>query len=413
MTPRAPKIAAAAFAALALALGIGTVAASHFGDAPAWTEAELAQIQSLSLADLPPLPADPSNRVADDPNAARLGEALFFDVRLSANGKVACANCHLPQLQFQDGLARARGVGTTARRSMPIAGMAYSAFLFWDGRKDSLWSQALGPLESAVEHGGSRTAYAHLIAQHYRDSYEAVFGELPNLHDLPPHAGPVDDAATKSAWVAMAEQDKERVNAIFANIGKAIAAFERRIVPSPTRFDRYAAALAKNAKVSGDGALSRVEAAGLRLFIGKAICANCHYGPLFTDGHFHHTGVAAVAGLPEDLGRSLGAVQLRDDPFNCLGPYSDASLEDCSELRFMTVEGDELVRAYKTPSLRGAASRAPYMHAGQIESLAAVIDHYNNAPTAPAGHSELQALSLTEKERNQLAAFLQTIDEED
>src|SRR5690606_15553813 len=107
---------------------------------------------SLSIKSLPPLPPDPSNRYGDDPRAAALGHQLFFDTRLSANGKVSCATCHDPGRDFQDGLPLAVGVGTNTRRTMPIAGTAYSPWMFWDGRKDSQWSQALGPLESPVEH---------------------------------------------------------------------------------------------------------------------------------------------------------------------------------------------------------------------------------------------------------------------
>jgi cytochrome c peroxidase len=109
----------------------------------------------MSLAALEPLPSDPTNRVADDPRAAAPGERLLFDTRLSSNGLVACGPCHRPEHGFQDGMALAVGVGTTARRTMPIAGAARSPILFWDGRRDPLWAQALGPLESAVEHGKS------------------------------------------------------------------------------------------------------------------------------------------------------------------------------------------------------------------------------------------------------------------
>ena len=117
---------------------------------PGWSAAEAKLIASLSLSALPPLPSDPSNAVGDDPAAAALGRALFFDTRLSGNGKVSCASCHLPERQFQDGTPLATGMGQTNRRTMPIAGTAYSPWLFWDGRKDSQWSQALGPLESLV-----------------------------------------------------------------------------------------------------------------------------------------------------------------------------------------------------------------------------------------------------------------------
>ena len=90
-----------------------------------------------------------------------------------------------------------------AKQTMPITGVAYSAWLFWDGRKDSMWSQALGPLEDAVEHGGNRTQYVHLIAEHYREPYEAIFGPLPDLSHLPLSAGPVDDggpSASQREW---------------------------------------------------------------------------------------------------------------------------------------------------------------------------------------------------------------------
>src|SRR5690606_34752924 len=100
-----------------------------------------------------------------------------------------------------------------------------------------------------------------------------------------------------------------------------------------------------------------------------------------------NTGVPAVAGLPEDLGRETGAMQVAADPFNCLGKYSDAGPEACGELRFLAKEGAALTRAYKPPSLRGVATRPPYMHAGQIATLEEVIDHYATAPAAPAGES--------------------------
>ena len=161
--------------ALALFAAIATVGAA---DRDGWTTAQLEQLRSLSLAELEPLPADPTNRFADDPRAADLGRDLFFDPRLSSNGRVACSTCHRPEQDFQDGVALASGVGTTSRRTMPVAAAARAPFLFWDGRKDSLWAQALGPLESPVEHGGTRAQYAHTVAAHYRSEYEEVFGNL-------------------------------------------------------------------------------------------------------------------------------------------------------------------------------------------------------------------------------------------
>jgi cytochrome c peroxidase len=375
-----------------------------------WTAKERETLRSLSLASLGPLPADPSNRYADDARAAALGERLFSDVRLSGNGKVSCATCHLPPKAFQDGTPLAHGVGTTGRRTMPIAGTAHGAWFFWDGRTDSQWSQALGPLESAVEHGGTRTQYAHTIGAHYRAEFEALFGKLPSLDGLPAKAGPVADTAWRAAWDRIPAARQNEISQVYANIGKAIAAFERRVEPAPTRFDRYVAAELAGRAHDSTSSLSEDEIAGLKLFVGKANCVNCHNGARFTDDHFHNTGVpvsSLVAAV--DSGRSVGVRQAVAAEFACTGKYSDAKEDDCAELRFATTEGEELVRAYKTPSLRGVADRAPYMHAGQLATLAAVIDHYDRAPKAPFGHSELKPLKLSAKERSQIESFLRTL----
>ena len=392
--------------AASLLLSGATVAGYGLVQGPDWTEEELALVRSLSLEALPPLPPDPSNRVADDQAATELGRALFFDTRLSANGEVACASCHLPERQFQDDLPLGQGVGTTGRRTMPIAGMAYAPFLFWDGRKDSLWAQALGPLESPVEHGGDRAQYAHLVTEYYADEYEAVFGPLPDLGGLPSHASPVANPEAAAAWDALPEPLRAAVNSVFANMGKAIAAYERTILPPETRFDAWVA----SEDFPEAGLLSKDEIAGLRLFLGEGECVNCHNGPLLTDNHFHNTGVPSVPGLPEDTGRLDGARLVIEDEFNCLGPYSDAAPEDCAELRFMAEPGHDALRAFKTPSLRGAATRPPYMHAGQIGTLDEVLAHYATAPEAPDGHSELRPLDLSQEEREQLSAFLKSLE---
>lgn len=375
-----------------------------------WSADERATLASLSLASLPSLPPDRSNRFADDPAAVALGRSLFADTKLSGNGQVSCSSCHLPGKEFQDGVALAKGVGTTGRRTMPVAGTAHSPWMFWDGRSDSQWSQALGPLESAVEHGGDRTQYAHVIAAHYRQSYERVFGPLPSLDGLPQRAGPVADSIRRAAWERIPAVRREDITRVYANIGKAIAAFERRIELVPTRFDRFVAAELANQQHTSASAFSADEVAGLRLFIGKANCVNCHNGARLTDDHFHNTGIAVsplVAGV--DSGRAVGARQAVTGEFSCLSKYSDARREDCAELEFAVTEGEELVRAYKTPSLRGVAERAPYLHAGQLATLEQVVSHYNRAPAAPAGHSELRALRLDRREIAQIEAFLRTL----
>ena len=275
-----------------------------------WTESETTLLRSLWIGSMPPLPLDPSNAYADDPQAAVFGQKLFFDTRFSSNGEVACATCHLPELMFTDGLPLAQGVGTTDRKTMTIVGTAYSPWLFWDGRKDSQWAQALGPMESAVEHGGTRTQYAHLIDGLYRTDYETIFGELPDFSDrtrFPDVAGPVDDEAARAAWDAMSPEDRDTVTQVYVNMGKAIAAYERLIVPGPSRFDQYVEALLNNDQETMQAALTEDEAAGLRLFIGQAQCIKCHNGPLFTNNDFHNTGVPAANSLPSDDGRAVSS----------------------------------------------------------------------------------------------------------
>jgi cytochrome c peroxidase len=389
-------------------LALSIVSACAHG--PRWSAQESAMLRSLSLSSLEPLRPDPSNRYGDDARAALLGKALFFDERLSGNGKVSCASCHVPTQDFQDSKPLASGVGTTARRTMPVAGTAYSPWMFWDGRRDSQWSQALGPLESAVEHGGTRTQYAHVVAEHYRGEYEAVFGKLPVLNGLPREAGPVDDSVRAKAWQRIPAARQDDISRVYANIGKAIAAYERGIGFTPSRFDRYVdAELAGRRHTSADS-LSLEEEAGLRLFIGKGSCANCHNGALLTDQHFHNTGVAVSRSVAmPDSGRAAGVRQALAGEFSCTSKYSDAKEADCDELRFAVTEGEELVRAYKTPSLRNVAQRAPYMHAGQIATLEEVVSHYNAAPRAPFGHSELKPLRLSPMEQRQLVAFLRTL----
>jgi cytochrome c peroxidase len=370
---------------LATALGtavVSTAAARMHGDVSArWSPAERETLRSLTLASLGPLPRDPSNRYADDAGAASLGRALFFDTRLSGNGKVSCATCHIPTAQFQDSRALGSGVGTTARRTMPIASTARSPWLFWDGRADSQWAQALGPLESPVEHGGTRAQYAQVIARHYGAQYDSVFG------------APTDDVAR-----------------VYADIGKAIAAYERRIEYGPSRFDRYVDAELSGRAHTPLDSFSPDEERGLRIFIGKGSCTNCHNGALLTDDHFHNTGVAAsplVAAA--DSGRATGVRKALAGEFNCTSKYSDAKPDECDELRFAVTEGAELVRAYKPPSLRNVADRAPYMHAGQLATLEDVVAHYSAAPAAPFGHSELKPLGLTRAEQGQVIAFLRTL----
>jgi cytochrome c peroxidase len=106
-----------------------------------------------------------------------------------------------------------------------------------------------------------------------------VFGPIPDLSGLPANAGPLGTEADKAAWAAMTDEQQQAVNQVFANLGKAVAAFERSIMPKDTRFDRFAAALTAGEEPDGDAVLSDLGLRGLKLFIGPTNCLNCHNGP--------------------------------------------------------------------------------------------------------------------------------------
>jgi len=404
---------------LARLIGLAAIAAlvawwfNRTVDPSPWTEIETEMLRSLWIGSLPPLAPDASNAMADDPRAAKLGQQLFFDQRLSANGRIACATCHQPQRRFTDGRARGQAIGTSKRNTPSIVGTAHSPWLYWDGRKDSLWSQALSPLEDPNEHAGTRMQYVRLIAtdSSYRAAYEALIGPLPDLSDrsrFPDAAAPVAEPQLHAAWQAMTTHDRELVNRIFVNIGKSIAAYERLLMPGPSRFDAYVQAVLDRDEAAQHATFSDNEIMGLRLFIGEANCTQCHNGPLFTNFEFHNTGVTTFPSEVPDKGRIVGVRSVKSDPFNCLGAYSDDPAKDCAELRF-TRTGPELIGAMRTPSLRNLEGTGPYMHKGQMASLAAVLDHYNRAPLAMIGHNEAKPLKLNRRESMQLENFLKTL----
>lgn len=412
---------AAGAAALSITLMIGAAAGPTNAQADIgslWTSQEIGILASLHIGKLPPPPADPSNGVEHKPQAVALGKRLFADARFSSNGAVSCASCHAPDKQFQDGQRVSRGVGVGTRRAMPIVGVAYSPWLFWDGRKDSAWSQALGPLEDAVEHDGNRANYARLMATHYRSDYEAIFGPMPDLTGVPRDAGPNGSAAQKSAWQSLSTAQRANVSRIFANMGKAIAAFEKSLAYGPSRFDRYVEGTLAN-DPSARQLLAPQEVNGLRIFVGKGQCVTCHNGPLLTDQHFHNTGVPPLNPARPDRGRAAAIARVQQDEFNCLGPFSDAKPDACQELAYMATDEAGMEGAFKTPSLRSVAMRPPYMHAGQFASLEEAIVHYAKAPAAAVGHSELahgkaghverKPIRLSEAEVKELAAFLRTL----
>ena len=383
-------------------------------DSASWTKSDLVILEDLSIYSLPTLPPDVSNAVAQNIDAARFGHSLFFDARMSVNGLVSCATCHSPEKQFSDGLPKGRGIRLSDRNTRTIVGSAYSPWQYWDGRKDSQWSQALSPLEDPDEHGGNRMYYARFISEvpEYRRLYESLFGSLPHFNDrkrFPDDASPIGNPDIFSAWENMTTKDRHMVNIVFANIGKVLAAYQRLIIPGESKFDYYVKALLQNNNDKAKTIFTKQETQGLRLFINEAKCTDCHNGALFTNNEFHNTGSLSFPGEMPDRGRIDGVRKVLADPFNCLGPYSDDPTRNCPELTFVR-ESAELIGAMRTPTLRNLEGTAPYGHKGQFQTLGQVLEQYNDSPLAMIGHNEVEnPLGLSGSELESIEAFLNTL----
>jgi cytochrome c peroxidase len=389
-----------------------------------------------TLSPLPALPKQPSNRFADDPAAARLGQRFFYDPRLSRDGDRSCASCHSAGLGWSDGLALSQGIAVLNRNSPSLLHAGYQRWFFWDGRADSLWSQARWPLEHPDEMGYARADLVRLIASDptLRTEYEALFGQLPDgAQDAerfrpggrPPFPQPSDafnpapsleelarSDAGHAAWLAMQEVDREAATRVVSNFGKAIEAFERKLIPGPSAFDTYVEGLRED-NPRKLAALSPAAQRGLKAFVGEAQCVNCHFSPLLSGGEFHNLGLAVAEGEAFDQGRPTGIRTVKIDPLNGVGKFSDAQeWESNAKLRYLSYD-EHTYGAYKAPSLRNAARSAPYMHDGRFASLEEVVRFYSKLPGGPpVGHREetLLPLDLNEQEIQDLVAFLEALE---
>lgn len=394
-----PVVLVATLGLIAALLDPGVSATIEF------SAAELATIQKL--ADLPAPPPSPTNRFADDPRAAEFGRQLFFEPRLSANGQISCATCHDPAKDFTDGRTTARGLADTTRNTPTILNAAHGFWSFWDGRADSLWAQALGPIESPAEMGSSRGALWQLIHSDstLRAKYEKIFSAMPELEtkQLPPHAKP-----GSTGWDALPIGDRQILDRFFANLGKAIEAFERTVQSSTTPFDEFARGLREGRQDLVDE-LSPAAQRGLKTFVGRGQCTLCHFGPNFSDGEFHNIGFAPRAGQKIDIGRYDGVKLARANPFRGTGPHSDDTSEAANQrLHFVALKTNNMGE-FKTPTLRNLAGTAPYMHDGRFADLREVLRYYSTLPEKPlVGHMEesLIPLELSKTEVGDLVAFL-------
>lgn len=397
-----------------------------------FTEEEFELIKQFGP--LPSPPSNPTNRYADDPSAATFGQRLFFEKgyakaltiagsglgAIGDTGKVACASCHDPNAYYSDSRSRpamtSLAVSWTQRNSPSLVNAAYYKWGSWGGKDDNLWFQGANGSESSQNFAGNRLHFAHLVYRKYRADYDAIFPvpldpaldpAHPDAARFPANGKPKSSGAADGPWELMTQADRDIINTICANTGKAFEAYERKLVSANAPIDRY---------IAGEfEALTPSAKRGLELFIGKAACVDCHSGPTFTDQSFHNTGVPqqlASTASKEDDGRFADLSRTLSNTFNGAGKYSDDPAYGMAKLAGLEAT-DDLKGKFRTKSLRHAEMTGPYMHNGALATLEDVVHFYNvgGGETGYAGvkHAAMVPLYLTKTEEDDLVAFLKAL----
>lgn len=375
-----------ALAAL-LALATGSAAAPKVESSLDFTGAETRAILRHGAWPAPWTP-DPSNKASGNPEAVEFGERLFFEPRLSPSGKVLCATCHAPFRGWQDSRARALGLAETDRNTPSLFNVRHNRWFGWDGAGDSLWAQSIRPILDPREMGGGEAQAAALVRAdpEHACRYEKVFGAPPPASD----------------------------EALLAGIGKALAAFQETLVAGRAPFDDFRDALEKGDRAAA-ARYPMAAQRGLRIFVGRGNCASCHFGPNFSNGEFHDTGVPFfVAGGGVDRGRHGGIRKLQANPFNLLGRHNDDKTgKSATKTQYVSLEHRKFGE-FKVPSLRNVARTAPYMHNGSLATLGDVARHYSElSPDRVHSDGEilLKPLRLSAGESADLVAFLESLSE--
>jgi cytochrome c peroxidase len=313
-----------------------------------------------------PLAADPTNRASGRRAALELGERLFFDTRLSADGRFSCGSCHVPERNWTDNRVRGLAAAEVERNTPTLMNARLGRWYGWDGGADSLWSQSIRPILDRRELGASPRHVAELMRKDEELScrYRRTFGAAPS---------PLDDEE------------------VLVNVGKILAAFQESFETPPTPFDGFRNALARGEPLKA-GLYSEAAQRGLKIFVGKGSCSSCHSGPNFTNGEFRNNGFST------DAGRTEGFRVVRASRFNLASGYNDDP-----QKRTIPVEEPE-AGAFKVPTLRHLMLTAPYGHDGKRETLAEVVRHYSEK-----GSKALPALKLSAAEQTDLVVFLESV----
>ena len=386
------------------------------------SDSSFTEIEQFVLADMQrptEVPLDETNQWDGDADAIAFGKALFFNHTLSPNA-IACSTCHVPNLGFSDGLTQSFGADVTPRHSPTIFDAANHTWFRWDGGCDSLWCQAIGPLESPREMNGSRTFVVGAIQADpgLKTQYEALFGSLPDVSGIDPSAKPTTtDPVANGHWEALSDEEQHQITEALVHVVKSIAAYEATIQSDRTIFDDFIDQFVDDAysEETALSLLSPMEEAGLRLFVGEGQCHLCHNGPTFSNDTFHNIGLGPRDWLDDtDIGRYEGITMLQESEFNAQGVWSDAPDGERAMRVERLVQSTEQLAQFKTPTLRNLSQTAPYMHGGHFDTLEEVIEHYSTLEESTLqGHSDevLAPLNWTDSEVEAMIAFLRLLDD--
>jgi cytochrome c peroxidase len=313
------------------------------------------------------------------PEKIALGEKLFFDGRVSANGTVACASCHQPRLAFTDGRPVAVGIGNRVgqRNSPTVLNALYNKMQFWDGRAVTLEQQAGLPIVNPVEMGQPTldSAVARIAAiPEYRATFIRVFARPPNATDML----------------------------------RAMASYERSQVSFDSPFDHF---------MAGDSnAISASARRGWVLFNTGGRCNLCHAfadtttrPTTFTDDTFHNIGIGILRHRVAPLARQAEQSIAKGDT---IAVDQAAILTPMSVLgRYLISRADSDIASFKTPDIRNVMVTAPYFHDGSFATLWDVIDHYNKGDGVqdPWLDVDIQPLALHENEIDDLVALMASL----
>ena len=319
------------------------------------------------------LPAAAAQAVQHSAVIESLGRRLFFDKRLSIDGTVSCASCHVPEKAFTDGLPVAKGAGglTGTRNTPSLWNVTFAMSQFWDGRRSSLEQQAADPLLNPREHGLSdEHALLTIIQQDagYRQDFQRAFASDPKGINL-------------------------------TRLGTALASFERTLLSGDSPFDRYLYGHERSA-------LPPAAVRGMALFRGRAQCATCHVigerFALFTDNLYHSLGIG-LRGTETHLAKT--ATRLMDTSAGSVDRLISSDTDIAALGRFVVTRQPRDIGNFKTPSLRNVALTAPYMHDGSVATLAGAID----VEVYYRGLEANSPLILTPQEKRDLLAFLASL----